>query len=460
MFDPLPTSDWTPVAAAHLLNRAGFGGSPETIEKLHAMGHSDAIESLLEAGEESDLFPAPEMEPLSVRMRALKSGGLEGEALEERKKRERKRTRELGIELRYWWLRRMRETPYPAREKATLFWHGHWATSIRKVNDPFFMHRQNETLRAHAFGPFARMAKEISRDPAMISYLDLGSSSAGKPNENFAREVLELFTLGEGHYTERDIAEAARAFTGYRIDRETGGFRFHSRSADTGMKTFLGKTGPLTGDDAIDIMVANPHCPEFLAGKLWTFYAGTAPSESLRKDLGEEYTRSGMETGKFLRVLFASREFFTPDVVRHQIKSPVQWLVQMCNVLEIPLPEPRIVHPLLASLGQVLFDPPNVKGWEGGRAWIASSTLLARYNAAGTLVRGAGGTVPDIDRLVPPGVLPEAVTDSLAWRLFQSPMPPPMRARAIAFLKDHGSSPASRKDLLHLLLSTPEFQLT
>ena len=460
MLNPLPASEWTPRAAAHLLNRAGFGGSPEEIQKLHALGHRGAIESLLGAGEELDLFPAPEMKPMSARMRALKKETLSGEELEKRKKMERDRTKQQSVELRYWWLRRMRDTPNPAREKATLFWHGHWATGIRKVKDPFMMHQQNETLRANALGPFASFAKQISRDPAMIDYLDLQSSSANKPNENFAREVMELFTLGEGNYSEKDIAEAARAFTGYRINRETGGFRFDPRQTDRETKTFLGKTGPFTGDDVLDILVANPRCPEFLAAKIWIFYAGTQPSEPLRKALGERYRREGLHTGKFLRAVFASREFFAPDVIRRQIKSPVQWLVQMCKILEIPLPEVRFCGPLLANLGQTLFDPPNVKGWDGGRAWISSSTLLTRYNTAGNLIRGAGGKPPDINTAVPPGMTHEQTADTLAWRLFQSPMPAPLRERTLAFLAEKGTSPAARRDLLHLLMSTPEFQLT
>ena len=460
MLNPLPVSEWTPQAAAHLLNRAGFGGTPEEIQKLHALGHPGAVESLLGAGEELDLFPPPELEPVTVRIRALKKENLSRTAFEERKKMERDRARDKSIELRHWWLVRIRETPNPAREKATLFWHGHWASGKPKVKDPFHLHRQNETLRANALGPFAPFAKQISRDPTMIEFLDLQSSSAKNPNENFAREALELFTLGEGHYSEADIAEAARAFTGYRINRETGGFEFKAKESDSKTKTVLGKTGPLTGDDVIDIIVAQPRCSEFLAGKIWTYYAGTKPSEALQQALSEEYRDTGMDTGKLLRTIFTSRDFFAPNVIRHQIKSPVQWLVQLCKTLEIPMPRQKFSHPILANLGQKLFEPPNVKGWEGGRAWISSSSLLVRYNAAGNLVRGGGGPLPDIDKLVPPGQTAEKTADALAWRLFQAPMPPPLRERTLAFISENGSSAAARRDLLHLLMSTPEYQLT
>ncbi|MCX6964819.1 MAG: DUF1800 domain-containing protein [Verrucomicrobia bacterium] len=460
MLNPLPVSEWTPQAAAHLLNRAAFGGTPDEIQKLHALGHRGAVESLLGAGEELDLFPAPEMEPLAARMHALKKENLSREAFQERKKKDRALTKQQTEELRQWWLRRMLKSPNPAREKATLFWHGHWATGIRKVNDPFLMHRQNETLRANALGPFAPLAKQITRDPAMMRYLDLQSSSAKKPNENFAREVMELFTLGEGYYSEADITEAARAFTGYRMNQRTGSFEFSAKQADSRTKTVLGKTGPLTGDDVIDIIVAQPRCSEFLAAKIWTFYAGTKPPEPLQKALGKEYRLRGMDTGKLLRSIFTSREFYEPVVVRHQIKSPVQWLIQMCKALEIPLLSQKQSLSLLSNLGQNLFEPPSVKGWDGGRAWISSSTLLVRYNAAGNIVRGGTGPKPNIDQIFPSALSPEQAVDLLAWRLFQSPMPPALRDRTLAFLSENGSSPAARCDLLHLLMSTPEYQLT
>lgn len=392
-------------------------------------------------------------------MQEVRSRGLDRDQQKARVDEIRKEAKGNAGALRGWWLDRMRQTPNPAREKATLFWHGHWATGLRKVKDPLLMLRQNETLRAHALGPFAPFAKEMTRDPAMMQYLDLQTSSAKQPNENFAREVMELFTLGEGNYSEEDVAGAARAFTGYRIDKKTGRFLFQKKQADTGSKSFLGKTGPLTGDDVVDAIVADPRCPEFLAAKLWIFYAGPFPSDTLGKTLGELYRGCNMDTGKFLKSIFLSREFFASEVVRHQIKSPVQWLVQVCKILEIPLPANKPVQSLLESLGQNLFEPPNVKGWDGGRAWISSSTLLVRYNAAGNIVRGFGGVAPDIDSIVPSGMSTDALIENLAWRLFQSPMPPALDERARVFLAENGRPASARRDLLHLLMSTPEFQL-
>jgi len=457
MLTPLPSREWTLPAAAHLLNRAAFGGSPEEIQRLHAMGHAAAVRSLIRRGEEEDLFPAPELVPMNYRRIAKTS--MTPEELAAAKKIMQIQLREQTQEARAWWIRRMASTPFPAREKCVLFWHGHWATSIEKVKDPFLILQQNQTLRAHAFGPFAPFAKEISKDPAMIRYLDLNSSKVGHPNENFARELMELFTLGEGHYSEEDIQELARAFTGYRIHPVTGSFRFFPKEHDSGVKKIFGKFRPFDGDAAIDLIVSRPECAEFLSAKLWNFYAGEKPSAPLNELLASEYRASGMNTGDFLEKIFLSREFYTSNYLRRQIKSPIQWLLQTCKVLERPLPDFRMVQNTLGQLGQVLFAPPNVKGWDGGRAWVSSSTLLLRYNLAGRLVREGGGSMPDIEKILPASASPQQACDLLAWRFFQGPMSTELRDKTLHLLEKNGNSPAARHDIVHLLMSTPDFQL-
>lgn len=454
----LPPDEWTPEAAAHLLNRAAFGGSPDQINALYAKGHREAVRSLIHSNEEEDLFPPPEFGPM-LRKQQMKGQSMTPEQRAILIKEANQQARENTDEARMWWIQRMATTPFPAREKCVLFWHGHWATSLQKVKDPFLLLQQNQTLRANAFGPFDRFAKDMSKDPAMIRYLDLNTSSAGKPNENFAREVMELFTLGEGHYTEQDIQEAARAFTGYRINFKTGGYLHAKKQHDAGAKTVFGKTGPFDGDAVIDLIVKRPECAEFLSAKIWNFYAGENPSPHWNQILASEYRASNLQTGDFLERIFLSREFYSSKYRRRQIKGPVQWLVQTCKVLERPMPNPKMINSTLAQLGQVPFAPPNVKGWDGGRAWISSSTLLLRYNLAGTLVRG-GPTPPDIEKILPSGTNPEKACELLSMRFFQSPMSPALRAKTVDFLKTNGNSPAVRRDLVHLLLSTPEFQLT
>lgn len=472
MLRSLDESAWTPEAAAHLLNRAAFGGSPSEIAAFHALGRERAIEQLLGATDETDLFPPP---------RASEAEDLKAHQVAQRTRTEEERrtaqqalsrdNRDKIDELRVWWLERMRWSPFAAREKATLFWHGHWATSAEKVPWAFVLWQQNETLRAQALGSFRTMAKDLSRDPAMMRYLDVGASKRDKPNENFARELMELFTLGEGNYSEDDIREAARAFTGYRIDDATQQFFFAKRQHDDGTKTFFGKTAPLDGDGIIDRILEEPQCARFLARKLWIYYAGTEPSAEWNEKLAAVYRAADYDTGRFLRAVFGCQEFYAPDVVRRQVKSPVQWLVGTCRMLEMPLPEPGVSLGMLRQLGQILFAPPNVKGWDGGRAWISSATLLLRYNFAGFLVSGKSMGLPGI-----PG-RPEAVplsieqiagepapageiVDRFAWRLFQSPPNALVRDRFVEFLSSRSPAPATWRDCLHLLMSTPEFQLT
>ncbi len=459
MLAPLPASEWTLEAAGHLLNRAAFGGTPEEIQRLHVMGHTSAVQSLLNAGEDEDLFPSPEISPLRS-YRELKNASASPAEMMEKRKMIQAQVRRQTIEARLWWINRMASTPFPAREKCVLFWHGHWATSIQKVNDPFLILQQNQTLRAHSFGSFALFAKEMSKDPAMIRYLDLNSSKVGRPNENFAREFMELFTLGEGQYSEEDIQEVARSFTGYRINPDTGGFLFAARSHDSGVKKIFGKTGKMNGDETVDLIVLRPQCAEFLSAKLWNFYAGENPANALNQVLASEYRASGLKTGDFLKRIFLSREFYAPKYRRRQIKSPVQWLIQTCKILERPMPDPRVIQSTLEQLGQVPFAPPNVKGWDGGRAWISSSTLLLRYNLGGALVRNARGAEPDIEKILPLETTSEAACDLLSWRLFQAPMSTALREKTMDFLENNGRSPASHRDLIHLLMSTPDFQLT
>ena len=463
----LPPNKWTLEAAAHLLNRAGFGGTPKEIKSLHSLGLLKAVDALIYAEEEADLFPPPEItapELTVARRKELKDLPIDEQ--EKRKKMLNREHHDQTSALRQWWLNRMRYSSNPVREKATLFWHGHWATSVEKVDNIFLIHQQNETLRAHALGPFALFAKEISRDPAMIRYLDLNSSTVQKPNENFARELMELFTLGEGNYTEKDIQEAARAFTGYRIDQEKGRFRFDPRNFDRERKSFFGNFAVLDGDKVIDVIINQPRCAEYLAEKIWTFYAGSKPTSSFLKDLAEYYRETDMNTGLLLRRIFRSREFYASNVVRRQIKSPVQWLVQTCKMLEVPLPAAPHSENMLKQIGQNIFAPPNVKGWDGGRAWISSSTLLLRYNIAGQLVRAnrsrkeAPITPPDIDALVPPQSSTEECCATLEERFFQARLPESIRVKVVDFLNTNGTSSDSRRELLHLIMSTPEYQIT
>jgi uncharacterized protein (DUF1800 family) len=222
----------------------------------------------------------------------------------------------------------------------------------------------------------------------MLIWLDQAQSRKDHPNENFAREVMELFALGEGHYTEKDITEGARALTGWSLDQETQQFIERPRIHDAGEKTFLGRTGNFNGEDVIDIIVAQPQAALFITAKLWNFFAGEMPSPQLNAALADVFRRGGNDFKPVLRTMFLSEEFYDASVLRNQVKSPVQWLVGSVRVLECELPPPLISANLLRGLGQDLFAPPNVKGWDGGLAWITTNNLLTRYNEAAMLAQG------------------------------------------------------------------------
>lgn len=455
MLEPLSNNDWTPARAAHLLGRAAFGGTPKDVLRLHAMGLDRAVDSLLDAPDDADLFPPPEglkpVDPEALK-RSLRGTDEEKQAA---LRMLRKESREQIVNLRSWWLNRMRWGTAPAREKAVLFWHGHWATSVEKVKIPYAIWQQNETFRRLSMGDFEPLAQAVSQDPAMIRYLDLQQSKRGQPNENFAREVMELFTLGEGHYSEQDIREAARAFTGYRIDPSTMQFRFAPWQHDEGMKEFFGFEGAFSGEDIVAMLSANPQCSRFIARKTWTFYAAENPPEPLVGELARQYRASGMIFRQLLGLIFRSREFHAETVMRSQIKGPIQWLVQACKELEIPLPDQ--MEGILRDLGQVPFAPPNVKGWDGGKSWISSATLLRRYNMAGNLVKTQ---TLDVDAILPGNLAPERAGQIIGQRLFGGSLPEPLRDQFSAFLQTHPNGKAARRDLIHLMMSTPYYQLT
>lgn len=475
MLTPLPESSWDRVKAAHLLNRAGFGGTPAEIELLAAMGPDKAVASLLDAESDDELFPPPTFVEPAARVDFKKKE--KAAATEEDRKIIRRQLAELDrlsmLDLRLWWLNRMRYTSDPLREKMTLFWHGHFATSNQKVNDPYLMWIQNETLRHGALGRIPSLLKEMSRDPAMIRWLDLGQSRREHPNENFARELMELFSLGEGHYSEKDVQEAARAFTGYRIAQETGAFRFVPRDFDGGVKTVLGRTGPLSGDEVIDIIVSQTQCARFLGKKLWKFFVSDDPSEQRMEEMGGLLLANDLDVRETLRVLFRSREFYAPEVIHHQIKGPVQWLIQTTKMLEIPLPDAGVIENSLSALGQVLFAPPNVKGWDGGRAWISASSLLYRYNFAAYLlsgkarILGGGGTkvaaiplnsiAPSSQRDSPASLLPP-----LIFRVFNVPLSLKQEGTYLGYLatKSAPYDDTAVRDLMQIMMSTPDYQLT
>jgi uncharacterized protein (DUF1800 family) len=520
MLAPISPNEWDRSMAAHLLNRAGFGGPPEQIDALAQGGMDAALRQLVDG----PASPVPAPPPLWAQPRNLADlreqvrdavmvapAGDEKARLAARQeilKGVRKTQYENIIDLGEWWLERMRQADDPLAEKLTLFWHGHFATSMQKVRDAYLMWRQNQTFREHARGNFGVLVKAMSRDPAMIDWLDLQQSKAEHPNENFAREVMELFTLGEGHYTEKDVTEGARAFTGYRIDPRDESFRFQYAQHDNTPKQFLGKTVS-DGDQVIDVILQQPACAVFIAKKLWTFFAYENPTPPVVSSLAGTLLGGNYELRPVLRQMFASQEFYSAQAVQNQIKSPVQWLVQSTRTLDINLPPKLPLMGSLRQLGQTPFAPPSVKGWDGGKAWISTSTLLLRYNLAGALVNGriGGGfnraraiiaanaktppmaddqpgapteanaapapapaqpppppiNRPDFQKLAPDALRtdPAALVRNLTVRLFTQPLTAKDEQPFIDYLHAAGAAITDQHvaELLHLMMSTPRFQL-
>jgi uncharacterized protein (DUF1800 family) len=391
MLKPLSASRWNYDMAAHLLNRAGFGGPPEAIQQLADMTMPEAVSYLLDYEKILDATAPPDWaHPEPDRLAALRQVYKTGtpEERREAQQAEQKMQYQRMIELRGWWLNRMAKGPRPFQEKMTLFWHGHFATSVEKVHEAYYMWRQNELYRRLATDNWLRLLLEMGKDPAMLVWLDQAESRKEHANENFAREVMELFALGIGNYTEKDVTEGARALTGWSLDRAEQRFVYRPNYHDEGIKTYLGLTGNLNGDDVIAQIVAQPASTKFITAKIWNYFAGPIPSPALNEAMAEVLRYNGNNFKPFLRVMFSSEEFYSPDIVQNEVKSPTQWLVGSVRMLQSDLPPPIICLGMLRSLGQDLFAPPNVKGWDGGLSWITTNTLLARYNEAATLVSG------------------------------------------------------------------------
>ena len=421
---PITASDWNYDRAAYLLERAGFSGTPAEIQALAEMTPQQAVRHLvryqnvqdvnLPPFRETGIFPSPEFS-LFGEMRAftvVARGTVDRMSPEERAKvlddkatgvtEEMKRVaknqkqaitdawyyynyadRLETARLQTWILDRALKTRRPLQEKLVLFWHGHFATGNEKIYDYRKMMGQFSMLRDHANGNLRDLLIGIGKDPAMLVYLDNRQNVKDHPNENFAREILELFSLGVGNYTEKDIKEAARAFTGWSLDDH--GVRFQNRPAlhDEGQKTFLGKTGNFTGEDIVDIVLQQPACPHFISRKLYRFFVRDNFSRDFEDKLAATLVEDKFEMAPFLETIFLSKDFYSPAAYGKQIKSPVQLVISTYRKLGVQdAPTYPAFNQLTGQLGQTIFYPPNVKGWDGGKTWINPATIFERDNVA------------------------------------------------------------------------------
>ena len=368
--------------ARHLLARTGFGPTDTEVTAYAAMTREAAVDSLLRGAQTvATLAPpasATDMSPLRPPR---------GDATaEERKAFIRTQVRE-GLELRAWWINEMTVTPSPLTERMTLFWHNHFVSAQPKVRTTRLMYWQNATLRANALGNFGTLLHAIAKDPAMLVYLDGVRSRKGTPNENFAREVMELFTLGEGHYTEQDIKEAARAFTGWSLDRETGRYVFRPSLHDYGEKTVLGKKGRFDGDDVLDILLARPETAEHVTAKLWRELVAPDVNGAEVRRIAARFREAHYDIRVALKEILTSDAFYAAEQRGALVKSPVELVVGTLRVFEVRPQQALPFAVAAAGMGENLFSPPNVKGWPGGDVWINTTTLLARKQFVDRIMR-------------------------------------------------------------------------
>jgi uncharacterized protein (DUF1800 family) len=403
---PISASEWSYERAAHLLERAGFGGTPKDIERLARLSPDEAVASLVDykqidtshlpAFEESGFWePSFKDFPVS-RPAATELAERTGEAMGVRVKPAGDRPlqpvtnrffywlRATVLETRrlaFWWLDRMVRTNRPLEEKMTLFWHGHFATSEEKLRDYRKIELQLKTLREGATGNFGDLLVAIAKDPAMLVFLDAAQNVKGAPNENFGREVMELFTMGVGNYSEDDIREAARAFTGWGNDDLT--FIVDPDKHDAGIKRFLGHEGNFAGEDILRIILEQKQTATYIASKLYRFLVRDQISPDFAEKLGNLLRDNGYEIAPFLRTIFLSEDFYSEASVGTHIKSPTELLVSTYRKLglhELPgIPDP---HTVCKTLGQILLYPPTVAGWGEGRSWITPGLLFERANFA------------------------------------------------------------------------------
>jgi uncharacterized protein (DUF1800 family) len=497
--------------AGHLYRRAGFGATLTELREAEKRGLAATIDLLIKGEPGADEL-AIWLNDAGFKEKKDEGGGMGTGA----GSRARYKPNFFGqfdaYEIRAWWLYCMLFGKHPLREKMALFWHNHFATSIAKVKFPWLMVKQNILIRNKALGKFGPFLLDMSKDAAMIAWLDNNSNVKGHPNENYAREVMELFSLGVGHYTEADIREAARAFTGWHTDGDDKYF-FDVRYHDDGAKTVLDRTGKLKGEDVIDILLGRADTAQFIVKKLYTYLVSENQSPPARflEPLAESFRKSDYDIAALVRTMLSSRHFFSEYAYQQRIKCPVELVLgAIRETADVPaLAEKKskeerawldVVAKRIDGMGQVLFAPPNVKGWPGGQTWLNTSTVLARQNFAQALAMATIWTEPplsqpqpfqrDVEPTLPPGAkrpvrpeeppppkeqdparivkaenatAPEEVVRVLLDVYLPGGVAESARKRLVAFVADGSPKDAALdrrvRETVHAILSMSEYQM-
>jgi uncharacterized protein (DUF1800 family) len=441
-WEPSEAEAWDVRRVALLYRRAAFCASQSTIQSALSQSPQEVVDSLLSPKGEAQVALAKfeaESKTLANAVRAS------GEAKQ----------------LSTWWLHRMLNSPQPLTEKLTLFWHGHFATGAEKVIDVELMLEQNQFLRQHSLGDFKAMVHGIAKDAAMLIYLDSVTNRKAHANENFARELMELFCLGEGNYSEHDVQELARCFTGWEIRRKQ--FRFNAYQHDNGTKSILGKQVS-TGEEAIDQVLASKDLPYFIAGKLFRFFVSDepTPSRELLEPLARKFSEDNLSLQGLMRTILGSRLLLSDWSLGRKVRSPVELSIGLLRTLEGTTNLYQLTE-RLREVGQAVFFPPNVKGWDGGRAWINSSTLVGRANLIHQLLRDqntrfAGGSLADFFQAHSGGDS-EKFIDWFSEDFLAVPVSTTMRSELSNKL-DGKSSQQKALELLSIMAALPQFQLS
>lgn len=433
----------------HLLRRAGFGASPDELQHYQQLGYEGTVEELLHPEQVSDDELAHKL-----KLQAFDYTNID--------------------DLQRWWTYRMLSSRRPLAEKMTLFWHGHFATSDRKVKNPYAMYVQNMLFRKLSMGNFHEILLAVSKDPAMIIWLDNQQNRKGKPNENYAREIMELFTMGIGNYTENDIKEAARAFTGWQAPAT--GFLFSKGQHDYGEKTFLGETGKFNGDDIVRILVKQKATSRFLARKLCKFFVADDPDEALVQRIGQVYIDSNYNIKSMLRAIFTDDVFLSNKAYHAKIKSPAEYVIGTLKLLQIDELDAGIPQ-AMEKMGQSLFKPPNVKGWDGGPAWIATDKMMQRFNFAAKMSTERFNEV--LKQSTPLQIVErqglsnsKQIVEYFLALMLDSDLPASAQKRLVAYVaSDIDGNPVDRipdektldaklRGLTHLIMTLPTYQLS
>ena len=370
-YSPTAKIPWDLRKVGHVYRRSAFGASWTELQDGLKVGPQGLIDRLLKRGQSSAVYDGDTEKFLASAAQKFNA----------------------GPQASAWWLYRMLHGGHPLKEKLTLFWHNHFATSNAKVQNAGYMVGQYELMHRHALGNFAELLQEMSKDPAMMVWLDTVQSKKGQPNENYARELMELFSLGIGNYTEKDIREAARAFTGWEI--RNGKFHNNTAQFDSTEKTVLAKKGNWKGEDIVRICLDQPACPRFIVRKLYRYLISESDTPSAELiDVPVKQFANGYDFGKLVETMLRSNLFFSEQAYRARIKSPVDYVLGMARALEARMGTQNGAVNLttsLENLGQNVFHPPSVKGWDGGQTWLNGQTLLFRQNFALDLARRPAG---------------------------------------------------------------------